>query len=298
MENFQELLMERFHIFTMATFLFLLMLLVTWSYGYFTFPRHDQGPNENLSNKVILVSFGIFLILQVLFIPLSFEFWFYFYTLGEGDIKRYLTPELKGWANIYGILMCGLGMFFYFSALPSALKKIILGSYALKGWKAKYQDFTIASMSWILSYPLVIAVGQVVALFLMFTYKNVEPEQVAVQQIKTATTSTSLLVVLIFCIILIVPMIEELLFRGFLQNWIKKFMDPWKAIAVTSLIFALFHFSPTQGMGNIELIISLFILSCFLGFIYERQKSLWAPFFLHSIFNTVSIMLILYLELK
>lgn len=296
MEEFQKILIERFQVLGSASLIFLLFLLVARNNGYFKVSRPSKKNLEVLSTKVFFWSFGVFLVLQLLVTPLTFQFWYYFYTLGEEHMARFLTPEVQGWVSIYGIFVSGLGMFLYFLSLSVRDRQIILGSYALKGWKEKLQDFFIAFMSWLLSYPLVIAVGQIVAIILMFTYENVEPQQVAVNQIKNASTSTSLLVVLILCVIFIVPMIEELLFRGFLQNWLKKFVSSGKAIIFTSFIFALFHFASAQGMGNIELIISLFVLSCFLGYIYERQKSLWAPISMHAIFNAISILLIFYAD--
>ncbi len=295
MEEFQKLLTERIQILASSSLIFLLFLLVAWTNGFFSFSRPSKEARE-LSNRVLFGAFGIFLFLQLLVIPLTFEFWYYFYTLGETHPEHYLSPELQGWVNIYGIWVSALGMLLYYRSLSKESRRIILGAYGLKGWKAKFDDFFIAGMSWLLSYPLVVAVGQAVAIFLMLVYKNIEPEQVAVKQIKTAATSTSLLIVLILCVIFIVPVIEELLFRGLLQNWLKKLVSPWKAILFTSFIFALFHFSFSQGMGNVELIVSLFVLSCFLGFIYERQKSLWAPISMHAIFNAISILLIFYAE--
>lgn len=294
MENFQALLMERLQILASSAFLFFLFLLTAWNNGYFSFHRLVKDPEEKLPNKTFFWAFGIFLFLQLLVIPLTFEFWYYFYTLGEVHFSR--SPEFQGWITVYGVLMSAIGMLLYFFALPPKSQGIVLGPYASKGWTSKIHDFFIALLTWLLSYPLVVAVGQAVAIVLMYTYQNVEPEQLAVNQIKSASTSTSLLVILILCVILLVPMIEELLFRGFFQNWLKKFMSTWQAIMLTSFIFALFHFAPSQGMGNIELLISLFVLSCFLGFIYERQKSLWAPICLHAIFNAVSIFLIFYVE--
>lgn len=294
MEDFHHTLLERFQILGSAGFVFFLFFLVAWRNGYFSFSRPRKNDDE-LTNRTFYFSFVIFLILQLLIIPLTFEFWYYFYTLGETHHMP-ISPEMQGWVNIYGILMSGFGVSLYLLSLSKKTQNIILGSYAFQGWKTKFQDVFIACMSWILSYPLVIAIGQVIAILLMLVYQNVEPEQVAVKQIKSAATSTTLLIVLSLCVIILVPFIEELLFRGFLQNWIKKYMSPFKAVLLTSCIFALFHFSPSQGMGNIELLVSLFVLSCFLGYIYERQKSLWAPVCMHTLFNAVSIFLIFYSE--
>jgi uncharacterized protein len=64
------------------------------------------------------------------------------------------------------------------------------------------------------------------------------------------------------------------------------------SILLASLIFAFFHFSYSQGIDNIEVITSLFVFSCFLGFVYERQQSLWASVGLHALFNAISVVLI------
>lgn len=68
---------------------------------------------------------------------------------------------------------------------------------------------------------------------------------------------------------------------------------PWKgAIALTSLIFASFHFSALQGISNIELLGALFVLSCYLGYFHEMGNSIFIPIGLHSVFNFVNIVLV------
>jgi membrane protease YdiL (CAAX protease family) len=118
-------------------------------------------------------------------------------------------------------------------------------------------------------------------------------EQVAVRYLKMALDSPPLLLTALFIILIAAPFIEELLFRGFLQNWLKSILGAKSAILIASFCFALFHLSASQGIGNISLAISLFSFSCFLGFIYERQRSLLASIGLHMTFNAVSCFRIL-----
>jgi hypothetical protein len=108
--------------------------------------------------------------------------------------------------------------------------------------------------------------------------------------------SSLMALVALFIVIIAAPVIEELLFRGFLQNYFKRYLGTKAAILITSLCFALFHLAPSQGLGNISLVISLFSFACFLGFVYERQKSLFASIGLHMFFNLVSSIRILFLE--
>jgi membrane protease YdiL (CAAX protease family) len=294
MENMQTLMIERLQIFTSASFIFIIFLLVAWKNDYFSSSRRLPESKQALAVKVWSCPFAIFFLLQILLVPASFKLWAFFYPHEESFSPSSLTPEIQGWYTIYAIFVTGIGIGVYYFSLSKGNQEIILGVCALKGSLYKLQDFFIACLSGVLSYPLVIATGQFIALLLMLTYQNAEIEQVAVQQIRMATSSLPLLMTLSVCIIFIVPIIEELLFRGFLQNGLKKYMTSKQAIGLTSLIFALLHFSSLQGWGNVELIASLFVLSCFLGFIYERQQSIWASVSLHAIFNAVNIMLIFY----
>ena len=118
-------------------------------------------------------------------------------------------------------------------------------------------------------------------------------EQIAVKYLRTVAQFPLLFTVASLLIVFIVPIAEELLFRGFLQTWLKQKVGWGKAILITSIIFSLFHFSTQQGAHNLSLLSSLFILSCFLGFLYERQQSLFASIALHMVFNGVSILLLL-----
>ena len=90
--------------------------------------------------------------------------------------------------------------------------------------------------------------------------------------------------------------LEEFLFRGVLQNFLKKYFKRDVSIIITSLVFAFFHYSPSQKLSNISIIGSLFVLACFLSFLYERQKSLFAPIFLHATFNAISIINLIFIK--
>lgn len=294
MENVQMAISERLQILLSSGLVFLLFLWMALRNGYFSFSREGRKVPQKLSTKAFLGAFTVFLFFQIVLAPLTFQLWHYFF--GNLEKTRDLSSEWQAWFTIYAIVLTGLGLFFYYRLLSKDNREIVTGPYAFYGWRAKLHDIFIACISWILSYPLVIVISQLVAIMVAFFYQNVEPQQVAVQLIKDATVSKPLFICMALLVIFVVPLIEELLFRGFLQNWLKRFFHPIAAIVLTSGIFAVFHFSSQQGMGNIELLTALFVLSCFLGFIYERQKSIWAPISLHAIFNAVSILLILLVE--
>lgn len=95
--------------------------------------------------------------------------------------------------------------------------------------------------------------------------------------------------VTILTAVLVAPLVEEILFRGFVQSSIlSAFGRPWTAILGTSVLFTLVHVGPT-GPVSWPAVPGLFFLSVVLGFVLERQRSLGACVLLHVLFNAANI---------
>ncbi len=137
-------------------------------------------------------------------------------------------------------------------------------------------------------------VSQTIDTVLYFYFGLESYEQTAVSYFKAATSSPLSCIMAIFFVLLVSPILEEFLFRGLLQNWIREHLNTKAAIFLSSLFFALLHMNPSQGIGNISLFFSLAIFGGFLGFIYERQKSLSASIILHMTFNSISALRLLF----
>ena len=129
-------------------------------------------------------------------------------------------------------------------------------------------------------------------LFVIFRFEGYE--QVAVKYLKTTFENPAMTVLALISIVIIAPIVEEFLFRGALQTYLKRRLPPKTAIIVASACFGLFHFSFEQGFGNISLIVSLFVFGTFLGYVYEKQGSLYASIGLHLAFNFISSVRILF----
>ena len=83
-------------------------------------------------------------------------------------------------------------------------------------------------------------------------------------------------------VVIVVPIFEEVLFRGMLQSVIRGFTSrPWHAILLTSAAFAVLH--PWMHLP------ALFVLSCCMGYAYERSGSLFRAIFIHALFNASSV---------
>jgi membrane protease YdiL (CAAX protease family) len=149
-------------------------------------------------------------------------------------------------------------------------------------------------VAWLVCYPFVIIVSQLMAILIVyFDIPQVHEEQVAVKYLRMTKEYPDLKWAMVGLVIFVIPWLEEYLFRGFLQGYLRQHLGRVLAIVIASIIFALFHYSASQGFGNVELLLALFVLACFLGFLFERQRSLWAPYALHATFNGLSVLAIL-----
>ena len=88
---------------------------------------------------------------------------------------------------------------------------------------------------------------------------------------------------LIITIVIIAPIGEELLFRGFLQNSLEKIWnDVTRAILFSSLFFAVIHFNPFW-------IIQIYFLGVLLGFLAWKTNSIIPCIIFHVIINATSL---------
>ena len=155
-------------------------------------------------------------------------------------------------------------------------------------------DVKIGILGWIIGSCLAFFLGQICEFFLYLRFGEFYYEQAAVHQLKAALTNPPVLLATLFSVLIFAPIAEEFLFRFALQNYLKKYMRTKYAIVIAAFAFAALHLSPSQGIGNISLMISLWTLGVFLGWVYERQGSLLASVTLHAIFNTASTIQIVF----
>jgi len=79
-------------------------------------------------------------------------------------------------------------------------------------------------------------------------------------------------------IVILAPLLEELLFRRIILHFLLKKYPPARAVVISALAFAFFHFNIWQGIGAL-------ILGLYLGYVYWRTRSYWMTVFLHFITN-------------
>ena len=91
------------------------------------------------------------------------------------------------------------------------------------------------------------------------------------------------MVAMFFAIAIAAPVVEELLFRGLLQNALTKYLPIWGAILLSSFLFALVHLQPYAIPG-------LMSLSIAFGYLYHRTGSLRTNIILHMANNAFALL--------
>lgn len=92
------------------------------------------------------------------------------------------------------------------------------------------------------------------------------------------------IIVMLICQGIIVPVSEEMMFRGVLFKRCREQMSFWNAAFSVSLLFAFIHGTLTQLFYTL-------VLGVFLAYFYEKFGSLKAPVLLHIMVNVISVVL-------
>lgn len=87
--------------------------------------------------------------------------------------------------------------------------------------------------------------------------------------------------------IVVAPLCEELLFRGYIYGTLRRFLGPGVAIGLSSLLFAAVHV-------NLMALPALLVLAICLALAYEMTGSIVVPIVMHLGFNAVTLASTLY----
>lgn len=238
--------------------------------GFFSFSGRGV-PRLHPSFFQTLFVFGLFLGSQLL-ARLTFPEW--------------LFPSTE-WTTVWLVVVTLVVLFSYVSSVWDRVRPL----FTTAQWG---RDMGVGIAGWLISYPVVLLASHLVALSVVLVAERPVIDQLAVQELKGTMGQPLLFASMIAVVIIGAPLIEEVLFRGFLQTPLVRLTGARAGIVITSLIFTLFHYAPGQGMSNFEILTALFVLSCFLGFLRERQGNLWGPIALHMTFNAFSVFLLLF----
>ena len=120
--------------------------------------------------------------------------------------------------------------------------------------------------------------GVSIALNIVIALTNMAGKDTAFVEVSDLITSNPLIVTII-CAGILIPIVEEILFRGLIFNRIKHQYNFLAGLLISSLLFGIYH-------GNIVQGIYATLLGIFLGFAYHKTKSILIPVFIHMGGNT------------
>jgi membrane protease YdiL (CAAX protease family) len=130
-------------------------------------------------------------------------------------------------------------------------------------------------------------VSSISVTWLQKIWSELEPQETV--QAFQKSDSLGLKILVIFLAVVIAPLAEETLFRGFVYGVLKRYTDAPFAALSSSLMFAIIH----MHVGSLLPLWMLAVLFCLA---YEITGCLLVPMLLHAIFNAVSIIAMLFAE--
>jgi membrane protease YdiL (CAAX protease family) len=164
-----------------------------------------------------------------------------------------------------------------------ALIILLFSLFDLKEIIALYRFPKISIRDYLLTFFTPIFTGVTVYIGVEFINKVVDPDN----SINTYAQYLYLehpLAWGIFFVAILPPIFEELAFRGYLFNLLKRVTNARNTIIATSFLFALVHFSFIS-------IIWIFPFGLLLGYLRNKYNTLWLGMIIHFIHNLIVLLL-------
>jgi membrane protease YdiL (CAAX protease family) len=233
--------------------------------------------------------FGVFVfyfLAQIALAPLLIQL-IHWIATGQwtGAVDWAFGVEIRPWLNLFMILVLAATISLYVFWIEKRTLNVVWGDFALTK-----KLFLKIFGYWCIAYPIVSVVNNGINYLMEKWVTFPVTDQVAVEQVKSAFAQPVLYALTSLGITILVPAVEEIVFRGFLQQWLKRYFSVYASVIITAIVFAFFHYSDTQGWMNVEIIVALFVFSLFLGGVRERYQSLNASIMLHAIFNGMTLL--------
>lgn len=131
-----------------------------------------------------------------------------------------------------------------------------------------------------IAIPIIVTVVNLNATLIALWVKQTLNYQSPAQQLTETTPAVAIAIMSL----IIAPIGEEALMRGFLYPLLRTRFSAASTITITTLLFALLH-------GNLTQIILTIPLGITLGYLYERTQNLTACISAHTLFNAIALVL-------
>ncbi len=188
--------------------------------------------------------------------------------------------QLVDKTEIYVTSIIAIIIFFVFNELLFLIALIYFGIYFREEKNLFRTDKIIKS---IISFTLFIPLLFLISFIIQYVLPEYKQQEIVLNFKSTLIEDKGILLhVLIFA-----PIVEEVIFRGYIYRILKSKLPIIFSMIISSTLFALIHY-------NVLSYILLFVLSIFLTYIYERNGSIICPIIIHSLFNLMMSILIIF----
>jgi len=187
------------------------------------------------------------------------------------DTDQLIVGVLSQWFIIIGTIVV---LFLVRGMKPTAL----FGFDRLRTW----QVIAFAVGLLLAALPLVFVTSYLISAIL-----RVDPQrdsQEIVQIFQGITDPVKKFPIVILAVV-VAPLAEEFVFRGFLYGVLKRYFGALPSLLFTGILFALIHL-------HLPSLLPLFVLACTLTLAYEFSGTLLVPMGMHSLFNTLSLLVV------
>lgn len=139
--------------------------------------------------------------------------------------------------------------------------------------------------------PLGIASQFILVTAVTYPLTKLFPDQFSVEEVEkrarelSDAASGGWVVVLFLVVVIGAPVVEEIVYRGLLQQGLERSINPMIALVVTAVIFAAIHLQPVEFPG-------LFAFALVLGWTYRKSQRLGLPIITHMAFNASGLLVV------
>lgn len=203
---------------------------------------------------------------------------------------------------IFIVLLVGIGVLIQvsFAEEPSRFVMLILGVVSIfvagvgsvflvntMGTKHTLSDlgFCLPDSKWWWTAAILALSLMIFRLVLMYFLFEMFPAlEASADEVSESFQTSTVIQSIVFGILgaIVVPIGEEVFFRGFVHNALRNKFGMWASIVISSFVFALAH-------GNLTQSIAVFFAGLCLAWLYEKSGSLWTPIFAHGLNNGLAI---------
>ena len=113
------------------------------------------------------------------------------------------------------------------------------------------------------------------------------------QQLGFDNTQGLQLILVFVSLVILPPIAEEILFRGFIFMNLRKKLHFYPSVLITSVLFGMAHLEFGSGAPlNWAAAIDTFTLSCVLCYVTDKTKALWPGMIVHAINNSFAFVIL------